>query len=567
MRNQPLLGSFISECQKAGISLKDLSKIADSTKPPNNKRQRQPTGEASTMITSSKKKPTSNTTPAPQTSNTEATADQLCIKMSEVDLLQELKNMEKRITTSLKCDKESELNNMEERLTKNLKDTIDKSMKEAIQTLTSNSETLVSNNPIVQSTSKEIKTLKLENARLTRQVQVLTSEQSKLQQKITSMEHRSLENAVVFRGIPEDMNETDYSMREKIYQEISFTLEGESPTMKIAMAKNMVIRRCRRVGRFSQTRARPITVEFLQCQDVEYIIENKNFLQRGIYVDREYVPEIERKRRILLPILKAAKQVNDYKKKCRLEKDKVVINGKHYGTDNLHQLPEELDVFDITTKSNADCIGFFGALNPLSNFYESRFEVDGVEYISSEQYIQSQKATMFNDATSYNKIMGASNSLDCKNAARSIKNFDRDCWEETAETVCKAGIKAKFSQNQYLLAVLTEKTSNKTLVECANDHLWANGVPLYSESCLDRQRWISQGLLGKLLEEVRSELSGATTTDNQPRPCMNTDTITVSATPIPVLATINATVNPPGLSEPAVEPMAQECEISDLISS
>ena len=274
-------------------------------------------------------------------------------------------------------------------------------------------------------------------------------------------------------------------------------------------------------------------LKFLQCQDVEYIIENKNFLQRGIYVDREYVPEIERKRRTLLPILKAAKQVNDYKKKCRLEKDKVVINGKCYGTDNLHQLPDELDVFDITTKSNADCIGFFGALNPLSNFYESRFQVDGVEYISSEQYIQLQKATMFNDVSSYNKIMGATNSLDCKNTARTIKNFDRDHWEKTAETVCKAGIKAKFSQNRYLLEVLTEKTSNKTLVECANDRLWVNGVPLYNDSCLDRQRWISQGLLGKLLEEVRSELSGAITTDEQPPLSMNTNTIAVPTTPIP----------------------------------
>ena len=46
--------------------------------------------------------------------------------------------------------------------------------------------------------------------------------------------------------------------------------------------------------------------------------------------------------------------MNDYKKKCRLEKDKVVINGKRYGTDNLHQLPDELDVFDITTKSNSE---------------------------------------------------------------------------------------------------------------------------------------------------------------------------------------------------------------------
>ena len=80
--------------------------------------------------------------------------------------------------------------------------------------------------------------------------------------------------------------------------------------------------------------------------------------------------------------------------------------------------------------------------------------------------------------------MGATSSLDCKNAARTIKNFDRDRWEKTAETLCKAGIKAKFSQNQYLLEVITKKTSNKTLVECANDCLWANGVPLYSDSCL-----------------------------------------------------------------------------------
>ena len=68
---------------------------------------------------------------------------------------------------------------------------------------------------------------------------------------------------------------------------------------------------------------------------------------------------------------------------------------------------------------------------------------------------------MFNDVSSYNKIMGATSSLDCKNAARTIKNFDRECWEKTAETLCKAGIRAKFSQNQYLLEVLTEKQATK----------------------------------------------------------------------------------------------------------
>ena len=244
----------------------------------------------------------------------------------------------------------------------------------------------------MQHNSREVNTLKLENARLTKQVQVLTSEQNKLQQKILSMEQRTLENAIVFRSIPEDVTENDYSMREKIYHEIFYTLEGEDPTVKLAMAKNMAIKRCKRVGRFIHMQARPITVELDHCQDMEYILENKSYLQCGIYVDREYVLEIEQKRRTLLPILKAAKQVNDYKKKCRLEDDKVVINGRCYGTENLHQLPKDLDVFDITTKSNTDCIGFFCALNPLSNFYESGLIVDRVEYISSEQFIQSQKS-------------------------------------------------------------------------------------------------------------------------------------------------------------------------------
>ena len=223
-------------------------------------------------------------------------------------------------------------------------------------------------------------------------------------------------------------------------------------------------------------------------------------------MDREYVPQIERKRQILLPVLKAAKQCKDYKKKCRLKDDKVVINGRKYGTDNLHQLPRKIDTFDITSKSNQNCIGFFRALNPLSNFYESRFIVDGVEYLSSEQFIQAQKANFFNDEISYNRIMGATNSLDCKNAARSVRNFDRSTWESVAESMCKEGLKAKFSQNPHLSKILINKTGNKTLVEYANDRLWANGIPLYSDTCLNKQRWISQGLLSKILEEVRTEL-------------------------------------------------------------
>ena len=162
--------------------------------------------------------------------------------------------MEQHITATLKIDKESELKNMEERLTNNLKETIDKSMKEAIQSLTLDSTKLISNNPVVQKNRAEIQNLKVENARLTKQVQVLSSEQSKLQHKIIVMEQRSLENLLVFRGISEDITECDYNLREKVYQELAHIFERDDFPAKLTMAKNMAVKKCKRVGRFSRTR-------------------------------------------------------------------------------------------------------------------------------------------------------------------------------------------------------------------------------------------------------------------------------------------------------------------------
>ena len=214
VKNQPALGTFIEECQKAGLSFKDLSKLTESRKPITNKRQRQPTGDPSANALENKKRPTCNSVPETnkELPNLEEDYKEICTKMSGIDLLQELKNMEQCITATLKSDKENELKNMEERLTNNLKDTIDKSMKEAIQSLTSDSAKLISNNPVVQKNRAEIQDLKMENARLTKQVQVLSSEQSKLQHKIIVMEQCSLENSLVFRGISEDITECDYNL-------------------------------------------------------------------------------------------------------------------------------------------------------------------------------------------------------------------------------------------------------------------------------------------------------------------------------------------------------------------
>ena len=160
----------------------------------------------------------------------------------------------------------------------------------------------------------------------------------------------------------------------------------------------------------------------------------------GIYVDREYPLDVEHKRKTLLPILRAAKRSSEYKKQSKLEDDKIVLKGRKYGVNTLNQLPEELNVFKVTTKENADTVGYFGEINPLSNFYPATFTYDGVPYISSEQFIQASKAKYFGDNDTYNQIMGCSTSLDCKRASRSIRNVDIDRWNMVAGDICQPGI-------------------------------------------------------------------------------------------------------------------------------
>ena len=52
---------------------------------------------------------------------------------------------------------------------------------------------------------------------------------------------------------------------------------------------------------------------------------------------------------------------------------------------------------------------------------------------------------------------------------------------------------------------LLSKTGSKRIVECTSDRLWGTGIPLGDPSCLDPTKWISQGIMGQILECIRVE--------------------------------------------------------------
>ena len=434
------------------------------------------------------------------------TMSSIQVESNATNMLAEIKKMEERLSEKITSNKEKEISELEERLNNNIRCTIDSSIKDALQVMQTSLCTAVQNNPTVKAHSAELQGLKEENLRLNRKVQQLTVEQNRMKRQMTKIETKGLDQCLIIRGVPEETKESDQMIFHKLHNVFSSIMHGETEEEKINASKQLTFQRCRRLGRYSKHRSRPLSIEMTHKQDTEFILENRFDLPRGIYVDREYPIDIERKRKTLLPVLKAAKRLSNYKKQSRLEDDKLVLKGRSYNVNTLNQLPEELNVFKVTSKEDATTVGFFGEINPLSNFYPSSFIHEGTHYISSEQWIQANKAKFSGDIEMYNEILCCSTSLECKILSKQIRNMDDKKWEEEAMNICLPGIRAKFHQNPNAMDTLINKTGTKRIVECASDRLWGTGMPLSDPACLDHTKWISQGILGQILERIREEV-------------------------------------------------------------
>ena len=151
-----------------------------------------------------------------------------------------------------------------------------------------------------------------------------------------------------------------------------------------------------------------------------------------------------------------------------MEGEYLKIHGVRYATKDIHRLPEELSGFRCTSKETQDVLGFFGELNPLSNFYNCDFHYQNQVFHSSEQLIQYNKAKHFNDHITMAQILYANSPLESKRLARDILNYNEENWRMVAKNMCYEGIKEKFLQNPTVAKALMD-TKEKTLVECSFD--------------------------------------------------------------------------------------------------
>ena len=398
-----------------------------------------------------------------------------------------------------------ELEELERRLNNNMLQNITSSIAAALKPIKDSINKILTSSDLITKQEDKIKSLTAENVKLKEDLNSVRSDLNGFKSRLNDLENKALECNLIFRGLNEELNETEDSLKEKIYWNIVDTIDRYEQGERLAIARTLMIRRCRRLGKSNPSRSQPVSVEFDRHTDADAIYEYRYHLTGGIYVDREFNFETENSHRILRPILKAARMKPEFGYKSRMESDKLVIDGKRYGVNDLSQLPQKLSPFEVTTKSNEDTLGFFGELCPFSNFYPAKFTYEGIHYSSSEQLIQHKKALYCGDNATANKILAAKTAIACKQLAYQIQNYDHQGWIDAAKELCRDGICAKFEQNPALSRKLLS-TGDKTLVESSRDDVWGTGIPLFQWDCLNRSQWKGNGMLGTLLVEIRGNL-------------------------------------------------------------
>ncbi len=142
----------------------------------------------------------------------------------------------------------------------------------------------------------------------------------------------------------------------------------------------------------------------------------------------------------------------------------------------------------------------------LSQWYEVAFTIDNVRYPSTEHFMMAEKARLFHDSTSLNKILAAKHPGEAKMLGRSIASFKESLWQAHRFTIALQGNIAKFQQNPELKAFLLT-TGNKILVEASPiDSIWGIGLAHDHTDATNPTAWPGLNLLGFALMQVRETI-------------------------------------------------------------
>lgn len=138
--------------------------------------------------------------------------------------------------------------------------------------------------------------------------------------------------------------------------------------------------------------------------------------------------------------------------------------------------------------------------------FDAPFRDEIISFNSAEQYMMAQKALLFNDLESVDKILKEKRPDVQKQIGRKVKNFDPSTYYEHGVKHVIAGNIFKFTQDKFLLRCILN-TGEKIFVEGSpTDCIWGVGLRYDDPKILDSNNWRGHNLLGNALVEVRNHI-------------------------------------------------------------
>ena len=144
----------------------------------------------------------------------------------------------------------------------------------------------------------------------------------------------------------------------------------------------------------------------------------------------------------------------------------------------------------------------------LSQWFASAFNVDGVRYATAEHWMMAEKARLFGDEASVERILASDDPGVAKGLGRKVSGFDNDIWEAHRYDIVRRGSVHKFGAHEAMTSFLLG-TQDKVLVEASPmDTIWGIGVARDDPRAVQPLEWPGGNLLGFALMEARAVLRG-----------------------------------------------------------
>ena len=153
-----------------------------------------------------------------------------------------------------------------------------------------------------------------------------------------------------------------------------------------------------------------------------------------------------------------------------------------------------------------DVVLFWHYPSAFSQWTQSPFTKDLVEYNCAEQFMMTSKARLSGDDTALSAILASNDPREQKRLGRRVRHFDHELWQPHCENIVLQGTLAKFFQNNEMRFALLQ-TGDRRLAEASpHDNLWGIGLSACDPRASSPDSWCGKNLLGQALENARELL-------------------------------------------------------------